>query len=101
MGSNWAHFVVFPEPFIRQISGTLLSNVNKDFLKRPELMERLSYALVFTRNVKLRGNIFSSILLLASESQDFKRYGILFQILKPLTCFNGQACLGCQEAYSF
>ena len=101
MGSNWAHFVVFPEPFIRQISGTLLSNVIKEFLKRPELMERLSYALVFTRNVKLRGNIFSSILLLASESQDFKRYGILFQILKSLTCFNGQACLGCQEAYSF
>ena len=72
-GQKHTQLILFPEQFIRDISSAFLNAVVEELLETPSLVERLSYALVYTRNFKLRGNIFSSLLLLASDSPDLKR----------------------------
>lgn len=72
-GQNHSQLVMFPEQFIRDIASAFLSALVTELLVSSSLVERLSYALVYTRNFKLRGNIFSSLLLLASDSPVLKR----------------------------
>lgn len=67
-------FVVFPEQFIRDVAAALLSTLAREVVETPQLVDRLSYALVFTRNIKLRGNIFASVLMLVADSVELRRY---------------------------
>lgn len=64
----------FPEIFVREVSATLLECLVRAIIESPPLIERISYALVYTRNMKLRGNIFASILLLIPNCPELKRY---------------------------
>lgn len=66
----------FPEQCVRDVSCGLLRGLARAVAEGPALLERIAYALVFTRNVRLRGNIFASLLLLAADSPELRRSGL-------------------------